>query len=98
MGSKPSPLAKALNDPRREARVHYAVSIPLVATGRSAEAIEHGERAMAIAESLQDPILRIAAQYSLRLAHYYLGAYRTAIAFFQRDVGARARADRRAAA
>ena len=81
------PLAKALEDPRREALVHCLVSVALSMIGRSAEAIEHGERAMAIAEALQEPMLRIAARHSLGVSHWYLGAYRTAIGFCQRDVG-----------
>jgi tetratricopeptide (TPR) repeat protein len=81
------PLAKALGDPRREALVHYSVSISLSMMGRSAEAIQPGERALAIAESLQEPALRILARYSLVLSYRFLGAYRTAIDFSQRDVG-----------
>ena len=81
------PLAKALNDPRREALVHCSVSLALSVVGRSAEAIEHGEQGMTIAESLQEPMLRLDARFSLGVAHWRLGAYRTAIDFFQRDVG-----------
>lgn len=87
LGCEAEPLAKALDDPRREALVHCSISISSSHMGRSAEAIEHGERAMAIAEALQEPTLRIAARHSLGLPHYFLGAYRTAIGFFQRDVG-----------
>ena len=87
LGREAEPLAKALDDPRREALVHCSVSVSSSHMGRSAEAIEHGERALAIAESLQEPTLRIAARHSLGLPHYFLGAYRTAIGFFQRDVG-----------
>ena len=87
LGLEAEPLAKALNDPRREALVHCSVSLALGFVGRSAEAIEHGERGMTIAESLQEPMLRIDARHSLGLAHWHLGAYRTAIGFFQRDVG-----------
>jgi tetratricopeptide (TPR) repeat protein len=87
LGLEAEPLAKALNDPRREAVVHCSVSLPLGFVGRSSEAVKHGERGMAIAESLQEPMLRIDARHSLGLAHWHLGAYRTAIGFFQRDVG-----------
>ncbi len=80
-------LAVALEDSRREALVHCSVSVALSLMGRSAEAIEHGERALVIAETLQEPTLRIIARYSLGLPHFHLGAYRTAIDFFQRDVG-----------
>ena len=55
--------------------------------GRSAEAVEHGERALAIAEALQEPTLRIATRQSLGLPHWLLGAFRTAIGICQRDVG-----------
>ena len=80
-------LAKALDDPRREVLVHCSVSIALSNMGRSAEAVEHGERALAIAEALQEPTLRIAARFYLGFPHAFLGAYRTAIGFCQRDVG-----------
>jgi predicted ATPase len=87
LGLEAEPLAKALNDPRREAMVHCSVSLPLGFVGRSSEAVKHGERGMAIAESLQEPMLRIAARSTLGLAHYHRGAYRAAIGFFQREVG-----------
>jgi predicted ATPase/class 3 adenylate cyclase len=87
LGLEAEPLAKVLNDPRREARVHCSVCVALVLTGRGAEAIEHGERAMAIAESLQESSLRLDARFSLGLAHWRRGAYRTAIGFCERDVG-----------
>ena len=80
-------LATAFDDPRREALVHCSISLASTHMGRSAEAIEHGERALAIAESLQEPMLRIGARFYLGFAHSFLGAYRTAIGFFQRDVG-----------
>jgi class 3 adenylate cyclase/tetratricopeptide (TPR) repeat protein len=81
------PLAEALGDPRREALVHYSVSLLLSPMGRSAEAIQPGKRALAIAESLQEPTLRILARYAPGLSYWFLGAYRTAIDFLQRDVG-----------
>ena len=92
------PLAKALNDPRREALVHCSMSSALSVLGRSAEAIEHGERALAIAESLREPTLRIIARHSLGLPYYVLGAYRTAIELLRARCWARIRADHRAAA
>ena len=48
LGREAEPLAKALDDPRREALVHCSVSVSSSHMGRSAEAIEHGERALAI--------------------------------------------------
>ena len=87
LGREAEPLAKALDDPRREALIHCSVSIALTLMGRSTEAIEPGKRAMAIAEALQEPTLCIAARYSMGLPHVYLGAYRTVIDCFQRDVG-----------
>ena len=44
LGLEAEPLAQALNDPRREARVHCSVSVALGVVGRSAEQIEHGEQ------------------------------------------------------
>ena len=87
LGREAEPMAKALNDPRRKALVHCSVSVSSSHMSRSAEAIEHGEGALAIAEFLQEPTLRIAARHSVALPHMFLGAYRTAIGFFQRDVG-----------
>ena len=87
LGREAEPLAKALDDPRREASAHCLVSVALSMMGRSAEAIEHGERTMALAEALQEPALLIAARYSLGLPHWYLGAFRAAIDFLQRDAG-----------
>ena len=81
------PLAKALDDPRREALVHCSMTSALSVLGRSAEAIEHGERALAIAETLPEPTLRIIARYSLGLPHTLVGAFRTAIGLYERDVG-----------
>ena len=87
LGREAEPLVKGLNDPRREALVHCSISVSSSHMGRSAEAIEHGERALAIAEALQEPTLRIAARHCLGISHMFLGAYRTALSFFQRDVG-----------
>jgi transcriptional regulator with AAA-type ATPase domain/predicted ATPase len=81
------PLAKVLEDPRREALVHCSVSMALSNMGRSGEGIEHGKRALAIAEALQEPTLRIIARHSVGLPHWFLGSYRIAIGFYQRDVG-----------
>lgn len=69
--------------------VHCSVSVALSGMGRSAEGIEHGERALAIANALQEPMLRIAARFALGLAHWHRGDYYTytAIDFHQRDVG-----------
>ncbi|HTT38750.1 MAG TPA: tetratricopeptide repeat protein, partial [Burkholderiales bacterium] len=87
LGLEAEPLAHALNDPRREVLVYCAVSIALSHVGRCAEAVDPGQCALAIAESLRDPMLRIAARHSVGIAYWLLGAYRTAIDFFQRDVG-----------
>ena len=45
LGREAEPLAKALDDPRREALIHCSVSIALTLMGRSTEAIEPGKRA-----------------------------------------------------
>jgi class 3 adenylate cyclase/tetratricopeptide (TPR) repeat protein len=87
LGREAEPLAIALGDLRREVFVLGAVSPALSLLGQSAEAIERGERALATAETLQEPMLRIAARYPLGLAYSYLGAFHTSIGFCQRDVG-----------
>jgi tetratricopeptide (TPR) repeat protein len=87
LGLEAVPLAKALDDPRREALVHGAVSISSSHMGRHAEATEHSERALAIAESLQEPTLRIAVRHSLGLPPMFHGTSCAAIRCFQRDVG-----------
>lgn len=81
------PLAKALNDSRREVLIESSACVCSSHMGNSTDAIAHGERAMEIAEALQEPMLRIAAKYALGHPHWILGAYRTAIAVCQRDVG-----------
>ena len=87
LGLEAQPLAKALNDPRREALVLCAISVAFSQLGRSTEAIEHGERAMAIAEALQDPMLHIAARFTMMLQYLFRGAFREATDLIQRDVG-----------
>src|SRR5262249_48592525 len=84
---KAVPMAEALNDPRRESLVHSMVTSALGHMGQSDEAIAHGERALAIAEALPDPMLRIAAKHPLGLVHRFLGAYRTATRYLQCNVG-----------
>ena len=87
LGREAVPLARSLGDPRRETLAYGAVSISASHMSRLAEAAEHAERAVEIAESLQDPALRIAARHCLGLPHMFRGAFRTAIACYQRDVG-----------
>jgi class 3 adenylate cyclase/tetratricopeptide (TPR) repeat protein len=87
VGREAEPLADALDDPRRKTLVQCSLSIASSNMGRSAEALEHGARALAIAEVMQEPTLRMAARFSLGRSHHFLGAYRTAIDFFLGDVG-----------
>lgn len=81
------PLALALDDPYRQALVHCSICVCSSHMGLGAQAIAHGERGLKTAELLREPMLRIAARHSLALPHWFRGAYRTAIALFQRDVG-----------
>ncbi len=87
LGREAVPLAKALDDPRREALVHGGVSISSSHMGRHADATEHSERAVAIAESLREPTLRIAVRHAFALPPMFRGAFRSAVECFQRDVG-----------
>jgi len=81
------PMARELNDPRREVLVHCSMTSALSVMGRSAEAIGHGEHALAIAETLQEPTLRIVARYSLGLSYTLVGDFRAAVRYYQREVG-----------
>src|SRR5262249_10602617 len=63
------------------------MSAPLADLGQFEDSIEHGMRALALAESLEDPALGLFAKYGVGKAHMHGGAYRYAIEFFQRDVG-----------
>jgi len=81
------PLARALDDPRREVLIHCSISVALGVLGRSPEAIAPGHRAVAIADSLQDPTLNMAARQTLGFPYFHLGAYRAAIDHFQCGFG-----------
>ena len=82
---KAQPLAKALNDPRREALIHCSMSSAIL--GESTNAIEHARLALEIADSLNDPTLRIISKWFLGRPYLELGAYSKAVQFFQIDVG-----------
>jgi class 3 adenylate cyclase/tetratricopeptide (TPR) repeat protein len=86
VGLEAVPLAEALHDLHREALVHSLVSIALTLLGRGMEGIAYGERAMAIAAASQEPIVDISARYALGIAHWHLGAFRTAIDILHRHV------------
>jgi class 3 adenylate cyclase/tetratricopeptide (TPR) repeat protein len=79
------PLAKALNDPRREALAHCSVNSGIL--GQSAQAIEHAQEAVAIAETLNDPTLRVISRWFLGRPYMELGAYKKAADCFLTDVG-----------
>ena len=79
------PLAKDLRDPWREALSLCSVTSGIL--GQSAEAIEHAQTAVSIAEALNDPTLRIIARWFLGRPYMELGAYAKAAEIFQMDVG-----------
>jgi tetratricopeptide (TPR) repeat protein len=81
------PLSEALGNVRRQVLVHATAALALSILGNIAEGRQHGERALAIAEQLNDPLLRIAARYARGLPEWNSGALRTALQYFERDVG-----------
>jgi tetratricopeptide (TPR) repeat protein len=87
LGHEALAFVNALNDPRRQTLIHCSVSISSSHMGNSTEAIEHGRRALEIAEALQESALRISARHSLGVPHWFRGDFRTAINCFQREVG-----------
>lgn len=79
-------LAKTLDDPRRLGWVSVYMSANLWITGRSSEARPFAQNAQAIAETLGDFPLQVAANYYLGVAHFASGDYGRAEDFFRKIV------------
>jgi tetratricopeptide (TPR) repeat protein len=71
------PLARALGDPRRLARVQAYLTDYFRQVGEGERAVESGQRALAMADALGDFPLRVAATLYLTQAHFDLGRYRS---------------------
>ena len=76
-------LARALDDPRRLARLLHRMSQYAWMDGRFSDGLERGEQALGIARKLDDGEIRILASYALALNHAALGSYRPAIEMFR---------------
>ena len=82
-----APLLTSLGDARREAlNVGYQAAA-LVNLGQTQEGIALAERAVAIAESLGDPLVRTSAYFFLGQARVRVGSFHKAIESFDRDAG-----------
>jgi class 3 adenylate cyclase len=80
-------LAKALGDPRRLGWWSAFMCQFLWVMGRVAEARPYGERALEIAEGLDDPVLQAVANYYVGAVHFSMNAYRRSAAFLRRATG-----------
>ena len=80
------PLARALNDPLRSARVLAYMSTSFFMAGDHHGAIDTGERALAIATNLGDFVLEAELKLRLAMACYALGDYRRALDLTQRNI------------
>ena len=78
-------LAETIGDERRLARVISFLSTNHWELGRSDEAIEHGTRALAIAERVGDLDLQVVGNYGLGGATRALGDYQRAAALLRRN-------------
>ncbi len=80
------PLAEALGDQRRLGRVVAYVSQSLRLAGDHERAIAAGQRALGLAETLQDLAPQVSANLYLGQAYLNLGDYRRGIEFLARNV------------
>ncbi|HEY3066955.1 MAG TPA: sigma 54-interacting transcriptional regulator [Methylomirabilota bacterium] len=79
-------LAQALDDERRLGRVYAYLTDYFRLAGDTARAIESGERALAIADALDDFGLKVSTRTYLGQAYYARGEYRRATEFFRMNV------------
>jgi transcriptional regulator with AAA-type ATPase domain/tetratricopeptide (TPR) repeat protein len=79
-------LAQALGDQRRLGRVYAYLTDYFRLAGDTVRAIESGERALAIADALDDFGLKVSTRTYLGQAYYARGEYRRATAFFRMNV------------
>ncbi len=79
-------LAETLGDERRLGLVSAYLSFSFRQTGDYQQALESGQRALAIAARLGDLALQVTANYYLGQHYYVLGEYGRAIGFFRDNV------------
>jgi tetratricopeptide (TPR) repeat protein len=82
-----APLIASLGNPRREALINGYRAAALTNLGRTQEALPFAMRGLSIAQSLDDPLLRVSSQFFAGQAHLRVGALRAAIEYFDYDVG-----------
>ena len=82
-----APLVESLGDPKREALISGYHSAALTNLGRTQEAIPFALQGLSIAHSLDDPLLRISAEFFAAQVKMRTGAFRDAIEHVERDVG-----------
>jgi DNA-binding SARP family transcriptional activator/tetratricopeptide (TPR) repeat protein len=81
-------LARQLGDPCRLARASVHMCNHSRMAGRMAEAVALGQRALTVADELNDPSLMIPAAFSLALVRSYLGNYAEAEELLRRTMHA----------
>jgi tetratricopeptide (TPR) repeat protein len=80
------PLAEALGDQRKLAWLSHSMANCLWWVADHSRAIEFGQRALALAATLDDFALRVLATFHLGQAYNALGDYRRAIDFLRRAI------------
>ncbi len=80
------PLAEALGDQRRLGRIVAQMALSLRLAGDYERAVAAGQRALGLAETLQDLAIQVSANLNLGQAYHDLGNYRRTIEFLGRTV------------
>ncbi len=80
------PLARALDDRRRLGWVYAYMTPHSWFVGDYDRAVEAGQRALAIAEALEERALQVMTNFFLSLAYFVLGRHREAVDGFRRNV------------
>jgi class 3 adenylate cyclase/tetratricopeptide (TPR) repeat protein len=81
------PLAEELGDDHRLARISAYVCVALRRLGDFEGAIKAGERALSLADTIDDPSLRVPTTLYLGQALWFTGAGRRAVEVFRKNVG-----------
>ncbi len=78
-----APLIASLGNPRREALSNGYQAAALTNLGRTREALPLAARGLSIAETLDDPLLRVSSRFFMGQAQVRVGAFRDAIESFE---------------
>ena len=81
------PIAAGLGDRRLEVRVASQMALCLWWTGHPALAVDTGQRALTMAETLRDVELEAVTRARLAFACMDLGDYRRAVELYQKNIG-----------